>query len=150
VAVRTIGLLLLAITVSACSEPPYTNVDNRQLETLLAQGVALYDIRRPPEWRQTGVLEGSRLLTFVADDGRLLPGFFDTFTGQTARGEPLILICRTGSRTRTLARYLVEELGYTQVYNLRGGILDWIREGGPVTRVGQSASGSVPGAGGAL
>jgi diacylglycerol kinase len=35
------------------------------LKALLAQGVQIYDIRRPEEWRSTGVVEGSRKLTFV-------------------------------------------------------------------------------------
>ena len=71
-------------------------------------------------------------------DGRLLPDFFSRFTGQTAKHEPVVLICRTGSRTRTLARYLVEELGYTQVYNVRSGIREWITDGRAVTRIGRS------------
>jgi rhodanese-related sulfurtransferase len=138
VALRTIGLFLLAITVSACSEPPYTDLNNGQLETLLGQGVPVYDIRRPQEWQQTGIIEGSRLLTFVDSDGRLLPDFFSRFTGQTAKDEPVVLICRTGTRTRTLARYLVEELGYTQVYNVRSGIRQWITDGRAVTRIGRT------------
>ena len=136
--IRSIGLVLLAITLSASSDPPYTDLDNGQLETLLGQGVPVYDIRRPQEWQQTGIIEGSRLLTFVDSDGRLLPDFFSRFTGQTGKDEPVVLICRTGSRTRTLARYLVEELGYTRVYNVRSGILQWIRDGGAVTRIGHT------------
>ena len=53
------------LALGGCTEPPYTNVDNAQLKTLIAQGVPVYDIRRPEEWRQTGVVEGSRTLTFV-------------------------------------------------------------------------------------
>lgn len=139
-ALRTIGLLLLTITLSACSEPPYTDLDSGQLETLLAQGVPVYDIRLPLEWQQTGVIEGSRLMTFVDADGRVLPDFLTRFSAETAREQPVILICRTGNRTRTLARYLVEQLGYTQVYNVRSGIRDWIREGGAVMRVGHTES----------
>jgi rhodanese-related sulfurtransferase len=72
----------------------------------------------------------------VDSDGRLLPDFFSRFTGRTGKDEPVVLICRTGSRTRTLARYLVEELGYTRVYNVRSGIRQWITDGGAVTRSG--------------
>jgi rhodanese-related sulfurtransferase len=51
------------------------------------------------------------------------------------RKKPVILICRTGNRTSTLARHLVEHMGYTQVYNVRDGITRWIRDGQPVIRV---------------
>ena len=76
---RFFGLFLLVLTVSACTEPPYNNLDNGQLKTLLEQGVPIYDIRRPEEWRQTGVIEGSRLLTFVDAGGRVLPDFLTRF-----------------------------------------------------------------------
>lgn len=105
---RSIGLFLLAITVSACREPPNTNLNNEQLKTLLDQGVPVYDIRGPLEWQQTGVSEGSRLMTVVDADGRLLPNFLTRFTAQTDKNEPVVLICRTGNRTRALARHLVE------------------------------------------
>ena len=48
---------------------------------------------------------------------------------------PTWLICRTGNRTRTLARYLVEQMGYTQVFNVRDGITRWISDDKPVKRL---------------
>ncbi len=46
---RIFGLALLVIALSGCVEPPYNNLDNEQLKTLLEQGTPLYDIRRPDE-----------------------------------------------------------------------------------------------------
>lgn len=40
----------------------------------------------------------------------------------------------SGNRTSTLARHLVEQIGYTQVYNVRNGITKWISDGRAVTR----------------
>jgi len=131
---RIVGLFLL-LALSSCAEPPYNNLNNAQLKTLLAQGVPLFDIRRKDEWRQTGVIEGSELLTFVDGGGRVTPGFLEKFTSVVAKDDPVILICRTGNRTSTLARHLVEQLGYTQVYNVRNGITQWIRDGHDVARV---------------
>lgn len=131
---RLFAIVLLALTLAGCSEPPYTNVDNVRLQALRAQGVPIYDIRRPDEWRQTGVVEGSRKLTFVDGSGRLNPEFFARFAAEVSKNDPVILICRTGSRTDALARELVEKLGYTQVYNVSGGITRWIGENNPVIR----------------
>lgn len=125
---------LLALLLSGCAEPPYTNVDNAGLEQLIASGVPVIDIRRPDEWRQTGVVDGSHRLTFVDEAGRLRPGFIETFTQQFSPDQPVVLICRTGNRTDVLARHLVERMGYTRVYNVRDGITEWIRRGHPVTR----------------
>ncbi|MEW5893787.1 MAG: rhodanese-like domain-containing protein [Pseudomonadota bacterium] len=126
--------LALSLALSGCAEPPYTNIDNAQLQSLLKQGVPLYDVRRPEEWRQTGVVEGSRLLTFVDANGRPTPEFFQRFRAEVKLDQPVILICRTGNRTDVLARLLVEEMGYRQVYNVRDGIMHWIGEKQPVVR----------------
>lgn len=133
---RLIGIFLLAMTLSACSEPPYTNLNNEQLQSMLQQKKApVFDIRRVDEWRQTGVIEGSQLLTFVDGSGRLKPQFFEQFSTQVGKNDPVILICRTGNRTDVLARLLVEQLGYTQVYNVRDGITRWIGDNLPVQRL---------------
>jgi rhodanese-related sulfurtransferase len=110
-------------------------VDNAKLQTMLEQNIPIYDIRRPEEWLQTGVIEGSAMLTFVDAGGRLQPDFIERFTAAIDKQEPVILICRTGNRTSTLARFLVEQLGYTQVYNVRNGITRWISDDRPVKRL---------------
>ena len=131
---RLFAAVLLALVLGGCAEPPYSNIDNTRLQELLAKNVPIYDVRRPEEWRQTGVVAGSRLLTFVDAGGRMSPDFLPRFSAEVGKNDPVILICRTGSRTDTLARLLIEKLGYTQVYNVRGGITGWIGEKLPVVR----------------
>ena len=132
---RFFAFFLLVIALSGCIEPPYSNLDNEQVKTLLEKDIPIYDIRRPEEWRQTGVVEGSQLLTFLGADERVIPDFLNRFTGAVGKDDPVILICRTGSRTSTLARHLVEQMGYTQVYNVRHGIIRWISDGRPITQL---------------
>jgi len=131
---RLLGVVLLAGALGGCAEPPYSNADNDQLKALLAQGVPIYDIRRPEEWRSTGVVEGSRKLTFVDAGGRPNPEFLPRFTAEVGKDDPVVLICRTGSRTDKLARDLMEKQGYTQVYNVRHGITGWIAGNNPVVK----------------
>jgi rhodanese-related sulfurtransferase len=132
---RLSGHLLLVIALSGCADPPYSNLDNEQLETMLGRGVPIYDIRRAEEWQQTGVIVGSRLQTFVDGSGRVLPDFLAHLSQTVDKDDPVILICRTGNRTSTLARHLTEQMGYTQVYNVRNGITRWISDGRPVTHL---------------
>jgi rhodanese-related sulfurtransferase len=129
---RYLFLFLSLLPLSACSEPPYTNIDNQQLKTLQSQGIPVYDIRRLDEWTSTGVLEGSHRLTFVDDKGRVNPEFVEKFTKEVGKNDPVILICRTGNRTDTLSRALAEQLGYTKIYNVKNGITRWISEGLPL------------------
>lgn len=129
------GILLSVALLSACTEPPYTNLNNEQLKTMLEQNVPIYDIRRPEEWQQTGVIRGSQLLTFVDTSGRVTANFLPRFTRAVGKDDPVILICRTGNRTSALARHLAEQMGYTKVFNVRNGITQWIRDERPVTRL---------------
>ncbi len=129
-------LTVLALSlVSACGELPYNNLDNNELSTMLNNNVPIYDIRRIDEWKQTGILEGSNLLTFVDSSGRVKPDFIQRFTAAVGKNDPVILICRTGNRTSQLARYLAEKMGYTQIYNVRNGITQWISEKRPVKKL---------------
>lgn len=124
----------LLLTLTGCGKPPYENVDNVGLQGLIQQGVPVYDIRRPEEWRQTGVVEGSRKLTFVDASGRPNPSFLAEFSARVGKNDPVVLICRTGNRTDALARELMEKHGYTRVYNVKNGIARWIGEGHPVVQ----------------
>jgi rhodanese-related sulfurtransferase len=126
-------IVLPILLLAGCSEPPYTNIDNAQLKTLLQQGTPLYDVRRPDEWRQTGVVEGSRKLTFVDASGRENPEFLRDFVAEVDKNEPVILICRTGNRTNALGYELAKQ-GYTRIYNVRDGITRWIGENHPTVR----------------
>ena len=132
---RIFGLFLILITISACAEPPYNNLDNKQLKTMLEKNVRIFDVRRPDEWRQTGVVEGSQLLTFVDGSGKVKADFLARFTATVGKDDPVILICRTGNRTSKLTRHLVENMGFTQVYNVRNGITQWISDGQPTVRL---------------
>ena len=130
------SVLLLLITLTGCFEPPpYNNLDNQQLKSMLQQRTQIFDIRRPEEWRETGVIANSKLLTFVDANGRVIPGFLQRFTSVVSKDDPVILICRTGNRTDVLARHLVTKMGYSQVYNVRHGITEWIRDRQPVKRI---------------
>ncbi|MCB1876890.1 MAG: rhodanese-like domain-containing protein [Chromatiales bacterium] len=129
---RWFALFLGVVLLSACAEPPpYVNLDSAQVRAKMAQGTAVVDVRRADEWRETGVLPDSVLLTFVDGAGRLNPRFVDEFTRRFDKNDPVILICRTGNRTDALGRLLMEQLGYTQVYVAEHGISRWIRDGMP-------------------
>jgi rhodanese-related sulfurtransferase len=128
-----LGTALFVLALGGCAEPPYTNVDNEQLKTLVNQGVPLYDIRRPEEWRQTGVVPSSRTLTYFEANGQPNPEFLPRFRAEVDKTDPVILICRSGNRTDALARELAKQ-GYTRIYNVRHGISRWIDANNPVTR----------------
>lgn len=136
--VRWWGAAVLVSLAGCAGDSSFQTIDNDRLVALLAQGVPLYDIRLPEEWQQTGVIQGSRLLTFFDKKGGLQPDFVPRFTAEVDRQAPVILICRTGNRTTAAGRYVSQQLGYTQVYHVGSGISRWIAEHRPIVPVNKA------------
>ena len=127
--------VLSAMSLVARAE--VVNIDNGNLERLAAGGVRIIDIRTEPEWRATGVIAGSKLLTFEDEKGRVdVPDWLSKVKIAVKTNEPVILICRSGSRSRAATQLLSEKAGYKTVYNATTGLNSWIAEGRPVVPPG--------------
>ncbi len=121
-----IGLSLLSSALKA----EVINIDNKKLKSLLDAGTALIDLRRDDEWQDLGIVENSHTVTFFDQAGkydteswlRQVKPIADTNT-------PLILICHTGVRTKLVADWLSDQVGYRTVYNVTDGIKLWIKQG---------------------
>ena len=85
--------------------------------------VTVIDIREDQELT-TGHLPGTLFLP---------RGFLELRIESTVpdRSQPICLYCGGGNRSALAARSL-QEMGYTEVYSLEGGISKWIRENRPV------------------
>ena len=127
--ITIISLCSLLLYTNHAHAERYTNISNKQLTQLMKNGVQVYDIRRPEEWKQTGVIPGARLMTYQDANGNLMPWFFERFTKEIPKDKPVVLICRTGNRTSKLAYALHSQYGYSRVYNLQRGIRQWINDG---------------------
>ena len=110
----------------------YSNIDNVKLKELVNQGVLLVDIRRKEEWQQTGVVEGSKTITFFDRTGNINQNFVPEFTAIAKLDQPVMLICRTGNRTQAASQAIAQQLGYKNVMNVTNGITGWIAERRPV------------------
>jgi len=126
--------LRFEIELLAFTPPRYTNVDNSALRELLAKGTKIIDVRRKDEWDTTGVIADSKLLTAFDAYGNFVQSFPADLSKLVKPDEPVIVICRTGSRSSAIANFLAERAGYTKVYNVTDGILNWIKDGNPVTK----------------
>lgn len=117
------------------------DIDNAELAKLAAAGVPVIDIRTRPEWEETGIVKGSHLLTFFDERGKADPAtWLDRAKGIAKPGEPVILICRTGNRTKAVSQFLSERVGYAKVYNVKSGIVAWAKEGRPIVSAAPAVS----------
>ena len=98
--------------------------------------IILVDIRRPQEWRESGVAEPAATVS-MHDEG-FLEGLARLTGGR--RDAPLAFICATGRRSSWVAQEL-EKRGYTNLINVREGMFGssdgpgWLKRGLPVRKV---------------
>ena len=68
---------------------------------------------------------------------------FETFSmenlRETPKDQPIIVYCSIGARSQDIGKKLVEE-GFSEVYNLYGGIFHWVNEGYPVFTKGKETT----------
>jgi rhodanese-related sulfurtransferase len=111
------------------------DIDNNTLQTLLKDKVTLIDIRTPEEWKETGIIEGSHLLTFFDKNGRYnIDKWVKDLEQIVKKNQPVILICRTGNRTLPVSDLLDKKVGYQTIYNVKKGIMDWIKAAKPIVK----------------
>ena len=92
-------------------------------------GVPVIDIRTEGEWKESGVVPGSKLITLFDEKGRPDPAWLEKVKGVAKPDQPVIIICRSGNRTKVGSQMLVQQGGYQKVYNVKDGIRSWAKEG---------------------
>lgn len=93
-------------------------------QELLAQKVPLIDIRTQGEWKETGVVKDAITLTFFNEQGQYdMDKFLAELNAKIDTKKEFALICRSGSRSGMLGRYLSDKLGY-KIIDIQGGMLD--------------------------
>lgn len=103
-----------------------SEMDSRELAKILAEApesVRLVDVRTPQEAAQ-GIIQDAEVVPL-----HLVPLKVDDWA-QDAR--PMVIYCRTGARSAQACAFLAARGGSGRYINLRGGIMDWLRQGLPV------------------
>ena len=132
---KPIILVAALLIASAPIRAEVIKVDLATLDQLQERGVPVIDLRTPEEWTHTGVIAGSHLVPFADAGGRYdLEGWVSRLAAIAAPGEPVALICGIGRRSSIAARILDRQFGYEKVYNVLGGMEQWIAEGRSTVR----------------
>ena len=104
------------------------DVNNEQIKELSKLNIPIVDIRRSSEWHQTGIVPNSILLTFFDKKGNYnLDEWYKQLSLKINESEPIILICRTGRRTKIIAEMMDKKFDNV-IYNAKYGINSWIDE----------------------
>lgn len=130
------SILLIAglwfTTLSSMASADLIQVDNDKLKSLLAEGVPVVDVRRADEWKETGVVAESHLITFFDKQGSYKPQkWLAALSAVVNPEEPFVIICHSGARSGTVGKWLGKQ--FDTVYNVESGIASWIKAGNAVT-----------------
>lgn len=101
--------------------PVFSDIEPREAYRRIKQGSLLLDVRQPDE------LSGGRFPKAVNVPLNELAAYADDLDPSA----PVMLVCRSGSRSRRGAKTLAR-LGFSDVSNIRGGVNAWRRAGLPL------------------
>lgn len=103
-----------------------TNVNVNQFkELIVTHGGTILDVRTPEEWAE-GTIANAEKIDYYSDN-------FATDIERLNKSEPVFVYCKKGGRSSSAAEIL-EENGFTKVYNLDGGITAWIDAGNEILK----------------
>ena len=126
-------ILIINVLVASFAFSDVIEIGNIELKSLLQKKIPLIDIRRKDEWKSTGIVENSILMTFFDKNGKANTNEWLKELNKIAnKNDPVILICRTGRRTGIIAKFLSEKVGYRLIYDVTDGITNWIKKGNTV------------------
>ncbi|MCZ7402944.1 MAG: rhodanese-like domain-containing protein [Candidatus Methanoperedens sp.] len=102
----------------------YTNVNVQQAKEMIDKGeVFILDVRTPGEYA-SGHIKNSTLLAVQAIPANEL----DLKLKELPKNGSIIVYCTTGIRSAAASKILVDS-GFSKVYNMQGGITEWINAG---------------------
>ncbi len=111
----------------------FTNVSVEEAKELLdEEDVFLLDVRTPPEFNSFHI-EGATLIPVTNSSGSSLSSdkLLEARVDEVPENKKILVYCRSGHRSISASKILVNA-GYSQVYNMEGGINAWTGAGYPV------------------
>jgi rhodanese-related sulfurtransferase len=86
-------------------------------------GIITLDVRTPGEFNE-GHIEGAQLIDFQS-------GNFENEIATLDKSKTYAVYCRSGSRSGQAVK-IMSDAGFTNLYNLNGGVIDWANAGLPL------------------
>ena len=118
-----VGLLIVKFAFAEVID-----VNDQEMIKLSNSNIPIVDVRKSSEWDQTGVIPNSILLTFFDEEGNYnFDEWYEKLQLEINATDPIILICRSGKRSKVVAN-MIDEKFNTIIYNAQSGINSWINK----------------------
>ena len=120
--------LTFDIEIVAVKHPGYGLIKSDDIKVLKEDGYKFIDIRTEKERENTGIISGSLEITAFDIYGNFVPEFMKTFRDLVELDDNIVFISNEGEIASMLANGFVEQLNATNMYALKGGIQQLIKE----------------------
>jgi len=136
-----ISLLASLVNFASCNNNTNNNsgikqsisVNDFDKKLTTIPNVQLVDVRTPEEYAN-GHLKNSVNINYNADD-------FEEQVGKLDKSKPVLVYCLSGGRSSNAA-VKMQEMGFSEIYNLDGGIMKWSRAGKPIVQGATAPAGA--------
>ena len=119
---------MLCLLIAKFAFAEVIDVDDQEMIKLSNDNIPIVDVRRSSEWDQTGVIPNSILLTFFDEEGNYnFDEWYEKLQLEINVSNPIILICRSGKRSKIIAKMMDKEFDII-IYNAQSGINSWINK----------------------
>ena len=112
------------------------DINNRELSNLIERKIKIIDVRTQNEWKSTGVIKGSFLISLLNKNKKFIfEDWYEMFNKKFGRNNSIIFICASGIRSNYISHLVKNKDPDLTVYNLKKGINNWIRSGYKIERL---------------
>ena len=130
------NLLIVFILFTKFVNAEVVNINNRELSNLIEQEIKIIDVRTQNEWKSTGIIKGSLLISLLNKNKKFIfEDWYEIFKKKLNRNNSIIFICASGVRSNYISHLVKKKKPDLIVYNLKKGINNWIRSGYKIERL---------------
>ena len=109
---KIISLLIICLLLTACGNKGYEIIDTNKALELMDNGAIMLDVRTVDEFNQEHIENAVNIPLDMID------------TINYDKDAQIIVYSQTGVRSKEAVQKLIK-LGYTSLYDLDGGLLNW-------------------------
>ena len=112
------------------------DINNRELSNLIEKEIKIIDVRTQNEWRSTGIIRGSVLISLLDKNNKFIfENWYRAFNKKLNKDKSIIFICAAGVRSNYISHLVKRRKPDLKIYNLKKGINNWIRSGKKISRL---------------
>jgi rhodanese-related sulfurtransferase len=122
---KVLALIASALLLAGCSSSSSAiDLSVTEFSAKVAEaGVITLDVRTPGEFAE-GYIKGARLVDFQS-------GNFENEIAALDKNAIYAVYCRSGNRSGQAVK-VMQDAGFTNVFNMNGGVIDWANAGLPL------------------